>query len=158
MEFVGKYKNWYKRLVDSGYPNAKEKVTEFMESHNDIIWEKKLIKLVKNGMSTKLAMDKIAALREGFSGDNKCEKFVQGIEEKSSINTKSQHFIIKSLPPEDRLLFLKKFKTKYFENNFDELYQDLEDDCVKRGYVDNEIKFIVEGKYVKAYVKVEIIM
>jgi hypothetical protein len=158
MEFVGKYKNWYKRLVDAGYPDAKEKVAEFMEAHNDIIWEKKLIKLVKSGMSTKLAMNKVSALREGFAGDNKCEKFVQTIEEKSSINTKSQHFIIKSLPPEDRLLFLKKFKTKYFENNFDELYQDLEDDCVKRGYVDNELKFIVEGKYVKAYVKVEIIM
>jgi len=64
---------------------------------------------------------------------------------------------INDLPNEERLFFLKKFKTKHFEENFDELYQDLEKECIKKGYVDNEIKFIVEGKYVKAYVLIDLI-
>lgn len=64
---------------------------------------------------------------------------------------------INDLPREERMFFLKKFKTKYFEENFDDLYLELEEDCVKRGYVDNEIKFIVENKYVKAYVLVDLI-
>lgn len=64
---------------------------------------------------------------------------------------------INDLPDEERLFFLKKFKTKHFEENFDELYQDLEKQCIKKGYTDNEIKFIVEGKYVKAYVLVDLI-
>jgi len=158
MEFVGKYKNWYQRLIAAGYIDAENKVKSFMEAHNDIVWEQKLIKFVQQGMDTKLAMDRVSKLRDAFAGDNKCENFVQQIE-KENLNKESiNHYIIKSLPPEERLLFLKKFKTKYFENNFDDLYQSLEDDCVKRGYVDNEIKFIVEGKYVKAYVKVELIM
>jgi hypothetical protein len=64
---------------------------------------------------------------------------------------------INDLPNEERMFFLKKFKTKYFEENFDDLYLQLEEECVKRGYVDNEIKFIVENKYVKAYVLVDLI-
>jgi hypothetical protein len=64
---------------------------------------------------------------------------------------------INDLPNEERMFFLKKFKTKYFEENFDDLYFQLEEECVKRGYVDNEIKFIVENKYVKAYVLVDLI-
>ena len=156
MEFIGKYKNWYQRLVAVGYEGAEDKIKSFMDSHNDIIWEQKLIDLVKKGMDTKLAMDKISVLRQVFSGDNKCEEFVQLIE-KEAVN-KSNIVTPKSLPSEDRLFFLKRFKTKYFEDNFDDLYQNLEEECVKRGYVDNEIKFILEGKYVRAYVKVEVIM
>jgi len=64
---------------------------------------------------------------------------------------------INDLPSEERMFFLKKFKTKYFEENFDDLYLELEEECVKRGYIDNEIKFILENKYVKAYVLVDLI-
>ena len=34
---------------------------------------------------------------------------------------------INDLPVEERLFFLKRFKTKYFEENFDELYEHLEE-------------------------------
>ena len=40
MEFVGKYQNWYDRLVEAGYEDAENKVKNFMDAHNDIIWEK----------------------------------------------------------------------------------------------------------------------
>ena len=64
---------------------------------------------------------------------------------------------INDLPVEERLFFLKRFKTKYFEENFDELYEHLEEQCKKRGYKNKNIKFITEGKYVNAYVLIEMI-
>ena len=82
MEFVGKYQNWYDRLVEAGYEDAENKVKNFMDAHNDIIWEKKLSELVKKGMNTKDAIQKVNILREAFAGDNKCERFVQSIESK----------------------------------------------------------------------------
>ncbi len=82
MEFIGKYENWYNRLVKVGYDGAEDKVKSFMEAHNDIIWEQKLVEFVNKGMETKDAMSKVSILREAFAGDHKCEKFVQSIEGK----------------------------------------------------------------------------
>jgi len=62
---------------------------------------------------------------------------------------------INDLPTEDRLFFLKKFKLTYFQENFDDINNDLEKECISMGYVDNKLKFITNKKYVNAYVVVQ---
>ena len=62
---------------------------------------------------------------------------------------------INDLPTEDRLFFLKKFTLTYFQENFDDINNDLEKECVSRGFVDNKILFITIKKYVYAYVVVK---
>tara|TARA_B100000963_G_scaffold361896_1_gene400632 strand:+ start:637 stop:900 length:264 start_codon:yes stop_codon:yes gene_type:complete len=86
MEFIGKYENWYNRLIEAGYDGAEYKVKSFMEAHNDIIWEKKLSELINKGMNTRTALNKINILREAFAGDGKCEKFVQSVEKANQKN------------------------------------------------------------------------
>ena len=49
---------------------------------------------------------------------------------------------INDLPTEDRLFFLKKFKLTYFQENFEDINNDLEKECVSRGYVHKCNKFI----------------
>jgi hypothetical protein len=59
---------------------------------------------------------------------------------------------INEIPDEERLIFLKKIKKQDFEEFFDEYYDELEKMAVKKGYVNNELKFINDDKYVNAYV------
>ena len=65
---------------------------------------------------------------------------------------------INEIPDEERLIFLKKIKRKDFEEFFDDYYDELEKMAVKKGYVNNELKFINDGKYVNAYVLITLKM
>ena len=65
---------------------------------------------------------------------------------------------INEIPDEERLIFLKKIKRQDFEEFFDDYYDELEKVAVKKGYVNNELKFINDGKYVNAYVLITLKM
>jgi hypothetical protein len=65
---------------------------------------------------------------------------------------------INEIPDEERLIFLKKIKRKDFEEFFDDYCDELEKMAVKKGYVNNELKFINDGKYVNAYVLITLKM
>ena len=65
---------------------------------------------------------------------------------------------INEIPDEERLIFLKKIKRQDFEEFFDDYYDELEKMAVKKGYVNNELKFINDGKYVNAYVLITLKM
>jgi len=59
---------------------------------------------------------------------------------------------INEIPDEERLIFLKKIKKKDFEEFFDDYCDELEKMMIKKGYLNNELKFIKDNKYVNAYV------
>lgn len=59
---------------------------------------------------------------------------------------------INEIPDEERLIFLKKIKKQDFEEFFDDYYDELEKMIIKKGYINNELKFINDNKYVNAYV------
>jgi hypothetical protein len=59
---------------------------------------------------------------------------------------------INEIPNEERLIFLKKIKKKDFEISFDNYFDELELLAKKRGYFNNELKFINDGRYVNVYV------
>jgi hypothetical protein len=65
---------------------------------------------------------------------------------------------INEIPDEERLIFLKRVNREDFEEFFDDYYHILEQMAIKKGYTNNEIKFIIEGKYVNAYVLIDLVI
>ena len=58
---------------------------------------------------------------------------------------------INEIEEEERYIFLKRLKMKDFEENFDYYCDEIKLIAEKKGYEDNEIKYIKEGKYVNIY-------
>jgi hypothetical protein len=63
---------------------------------------------------------------------------------------------INTLPEEDRLVFIKQFTKKKFQNNFDECYDLILEAMKIKGYQGYKIKFINDIKYVNAYVVITV--
>ena len=65
---------------------------------------------------------------------------------------------INEIPDEERLIFLKRIVREDFEEFFDDYYYILEQMAIKKGYANNELKFITEGKYVNVYVLINLVI
>ena len=65
---------------------------------------------------------------------------------------------INEIPDEERLIFLKRVVREDFEEFFDDYYHILEQMAIKKGYANNELKFITEGKYVNVYVLINLVI
>jgi hypothetical protein len=58
---------------------------------------------------------------------------------------------INEIPDEERLIFLKRISKKELQSDFDYYADEIRSIAKKRGYEENEIKYITEGKFVNVY-------
>jgi hypothetical protein len=82
MEFKGKYKEWYDRLVKANYGDtfAKKRIEKFMEEDDDKFWEKQVYKLIQQGANQKEAFKKIEIVRNATTNNERREIAIQKIE------------------------------------------------------------------------------
>jgi hypothetical protein len=58
---------------------------------------------------------------------------------------------INEIPDEERLIFLKRIKKKELQGDFDYYADEIKKVSKEKGYEENEIKYITEGKFVNVY-------
>jgi hypothetical protein len=63
---------------------------------------------------------------------------------------------INEIPDEERLIFLKRIKTKELEGDFDLHYDEAKSIAINKGYKDNELKFLKEVGFTSIYVVIKL--
>ena len=100
MEFKGKYKNWYDRLIKAKYKEglAKIRIEKFIEADKNEFWDERMLKLIENGLEPNEALKKIEVIRKATAGDDRWEAMIKGIEETRKIEL---DYLDKAIPKEE---------------------------------------------------------
>lgn len=101
MEFEGKYKNWYNRLVEANYGErwAENKIKKYIEEDDNKFWEKQVYELIQKGAKPNEAFGKIEILRNAIVNDEKRENFIRIVE----YNRKRDLELLKKAIPKEKL-------------------------------------------------------
>jgi hypothetical protein len=101
MEFEGKYKDWYYRLVKANYgeEKAKGRIKKFIEQDQDEYWNKMIQnRIEKFKEEPNEARRKVEIIREKAVGDDRWEKAVQAVEEGRKLELE---MLDKAIPKEE---------------------------------------------------------
>jgi hypothetical protein len=101
MEFKGKYKEWYDRLINANYGEyyANKKVEKFVEMDNEETWNNKIKELIDKGEKPNEVLKKIETIRKNITGAELWEKAVQIVEH----NRKRDLDLLKIAIPKEQL-------------------------------------------------------
>jgi hypothetical protein len=101
MEFKGKYKQWYERLLKANCNEcyAKQKVEKFLEMDDEKIWVEKLKEFIKKGDKPNEALEKVKTIRKVMAGEDIWERAVRIVE----FNRERDLVFLKKAIPKEQL-------------------------------------------------------
>jgi hypothetical protein len=81
MEFEGKYKEWYDRLVEANYGEnwAEDKILKFIQE-DDEYWREKVNELIEKGRNKNEALKQIEIIRKYTVDDERRDTFIRMVE------------------------------------------------------------------------------